>query len=192
MVKKSVKKIVKEEKIIPFNKLSKLEKRVVIAKDVLKQLKTKKFIAASGDYISSNFSSMFNHDISADIKTNYKKIKNCKVCALGACLLTITKFDTKLLFKYIIPNILLDSSPKVDKLFTSIFSPKQLLMIEYAFEGKIGFKYGEQVLKQTLSGEEIDSCINFYGGFPGKDECSEDRLIAIMNNIITNKGIFKP
>lgn len=178
-------------KKVPFSKLSKPQKRVAIAKDVLQQIKQKKYIAEAERYVSRiNFVDAFD-SYGEDIKSNFKKIKDCRVCAMGACLMSATKFANKLNFEDVGHSISDLKNEKVQTLFAEIFSPKQLLLIETAFEGNNGGdKVGEEIF-------EIDSCQ--YANekikcdkFHDKYDNPQSRMIGIMENIIKNKGEFKP
>ena len=178
----------KKRKLIPFSKLSKAEQRVKVAKDVLVQLKNKKYIANMGAYIDGmdlENSGLKNGD---NIKSNFHKIKSCKCCALGSCILSITKFKNTL----IIGDVNSGKYPFYDntkKLF-KMFSPKQLLLIENSFEGKPEgqntSRIGYTVFMADTTFEEKEKCRSFYLQYPD----TELRLIAIMKNIIANKGLF--
>lgn len=191
-MKKQSKKIAK--KVKPFSSLSKPEKRVAIAKDVLQQIKIGKYIAETGSYIGGikfiggeYISDMENEDI----QKNFKKIRKCEVCAMGACLMSVTKFANKLEFGDIGSSITELNNDKVKRLFASIFSPSQLLMIERAFEGDSGgTTVGCDVfdLDEYDFEKQIEKCDEFYKSYFEQEE----RLVAIMKNIIKNKGTFKP
>lgn len=179
-------------KKVPFSKLSKAKKRVAIAKDVLKQIRVGKYIANKGKYISRvDAPDIEDVYYQSDIKKNFSKIKNCNVCAMGACLMSATKFANKLKFQDIGSGVGDLNNPKVKDLFKSIFSPEQLLLIERAFEDKTG---GSTVgcdvfgLEEWDFEKQIQKCSEFYGEYNN----DETRLIGIMNNIIKNKGTFKP
>lgn len=162
-----------------FKTLSKAEQRVAIAKDVVKQIKVKKYVARSGSYIQPKV------NFQGDVRSQFDKIVDCECCALGSCLLSAVKFKNTLEYDDLFSYFERDS--KFTKMLNSIFSTKQQALIEASFEG------GDylQVLETTkfrLTEEEIDKCVDFYYNF--KD--SKKRLIAIMENIISNKGTFKP
>lgn len=179
-------------KKVPFSKLSKAEKRVAIAKDVLQQIRVGKYIADAGRYIYGvDAPDIEDVYYESDIKKNFSKIKECKVCAMGACLMSATKFANKLKFQDIGSGISDLNNPQVKSLFKSIFSPVQLLLIERSFEGRTG---GSTVgcdvfgLDEFDFNQQIEKCSDFYHEYP----TDEDRLVGIMNNIIENKGTFKP
>lgn len=177
-----------------FAKFSLAEKRVVIAQDVLAQLKAKFYIAKKGNYIFY-IDRLEGVKYSADIKKNYAKIKSCTVCALGACLMSITKFENKLTFSdadLFFPGetncqAKRIANKKAKSLFASLFSAEQLLLIENAFEGVSGgTRVGKELFYKNLSSEQKDACTQFYNQY----QVISNRLKAIMENIIKNKGTF--
>lgn len=170
-----------------FAKLDKAGKRVMIAKDILLQLDSKKLIANAGKYIQRD---SLNLKYDEDIKANYHKIKECKVCALGACLMATTKFNNKLKFDDIGDSFGELNLTKTSSLLLDLFSKKQLLLIECAFEGNqdYGDRFSKNAFGIELSPMENQKADNFQSNYEGDDE----RLRTIMENIITNKGTFKP
>lgn len=125
-----------------FSKLPKWKQRVAIAKDVIKQIKVKKYVAEAGAYIKElelldgDYLGIGINNIDRySIKSKFDEIKKCDVCALGACLLSATKFVNKLKFEEIKNVNQLTSSRNVKAIFQSIFTKHQLLIIETTFEG---------------------------------------------------------
>jgi hypothetical protein len=189
-----------------FNILPVNEKAILVAKDVLAQIKAEKYIAYEGSYISFYGSLPFE----GSIKENFNELPQCKVCALGSMLLSSTHLGNVLTTKdmpdYPDADELRDSE-KITNLFNSIFTDKQLLMIETTFEGysefydhnKSGIKKkfqeefnyyecSDRYAKEKLTFDETLACEMFYRKY--KD--SEKRLKAICRNIIKNNGVFIP
>lgn len=174
-------------KVEKFLKLTKAEQRVEVAKDVLKQIKAKRYVGNTGSYIRGVV--VDNVDMNDSVRENFDKIEECDVCAMGACLLSITKYKNMLTFAEL-PFCTSQMGSKVVDLL-SIFTPKQLLLIESAFEG---YDHGADRVAEDVFGyrdglslQEIEKVDNFYAKY------SEDtnRLKAIMENIISHKGTFK-
>jgi len=174
-----------------FNKLSRQEKAVLVAKDVLAQLKTKRYTANAGSYIKDTI----KEDFKGSIQKNFNKIKECKVCALGACLLSSTKLgnilttDDLYLSDYSSVGVSDLDNKNIKKLLKSIFTPSQMYLIESAFEG---FSYDSDrvavdIFKQKCN-DKIEHVVN---SFHRKYDNDKERLIAIMENIISNNGVFK-
>lgn len=192
-----------------FNALPNNEKAVLVAKDVLAQVKANKYIAKTGSYISM----IFENDFEGSIKDNFDQIHQCKVCALGSMLMSSTHLGNILTTKDL-PNYPdaddLRRSDNVTELFSSIFTNKQLLLIETAFESYSKFwnetkrqikkryehtpfiyyegsdRYADG--KEKLTFEETLACEMFNRKYPDDDK----RLNAICRNIIRNKGVFIP
>ena len=190
-----------------FNKLSKAKKAVLVAQDVLAQLEANKYYANTGAYVRF-------HDVisfEGDIKSNFDKLPTCSVCALGSMLLSCTNLGNVLTTDIIMNDRIGHYELKDDnvkQLFSSIFSDKQLLMIETSFEGygdwegrtisyikkwfKQDFSYFESSDRyaddEELSFEETLACQELFLSL----DSDYKRLKAICNNIIKNKGIFIP
>jgi hypothetical protein len=187
-----------------FDALPKNEKAVLVAKDVLKQIKLKKYIPNAGTYIKKNWDFDDLKDLGLkkkdDVRNNFDKIPQCQVCALGSMLLSCTKLGNRLTFNDvdIINGARIDNlnKPKIKKLFKSIFDGYQLLLIENAFEGGsfTADRYANNILGHKLSDSDYNKCNEFYfkyagyGGF--SDESTHNRMVAICENIIKNKGTF--
>ena len=185
-----------------FHKLPKSEKAVLVAKDVLKQISIGRYKPQAGRYIGDLVISDFS-DSNAQINEKFDSIKSCTACALGSILLSCTHLGNKLLFSDIgiigkrkqvgIGNL---KNANVVDLFKDIFSKKQLLLIETAFEGFNGSSYGDdqmsdrfgEYLGKILSKSEAKACDKFTEKYNN----DYDRLVAICENIIENNGKFKP
>lgn len=190
-----------------FHALPQNVKAILVAKDVIAQLKINKYDAIPSRYVRFYYENGDVTDYSeCDIKENFHKISHCEVCALGATLISATRLGNKLLFVDTY-GLVHDENTKVSDLLKSIFSPKQLLLIETAFEGvgydtsqiksryeksdiieQYGMRYASSYLDQNLDFDEAIACNTFYYNYP----LPSDRLFAIMENIITNNGVFVP
>lgn len=189
-----------------FNTLPTNEKAVLVAKDVLTQIKAKRYKPRVGTYmhIASGYKFVGN------IKENFNKIEECQVCALGSMLMSSTHLGNILTTKDIKPCLDRDDlrrSEKVTELFSSIFTNKQLLLIETAFEGysffydinktlikklyqKV-FRYHEssdRYADEILTFDETLACEMFHRKYPA----AEKRLNAMCRNIVRNNGVFIP
>jgi len=185
-----------------FEKLKPYQKRVAIAKDILEQIKAKRYIARAGSYIES---AKLPGGGETPIKKNFNKIKECHVCQIGAIILSTTKFRNKLI-KDDVGGGLHTITNNVYEILKDIFSPKQLLLIEEAYESPYctGDRYAYKIDEKIgLDWDEEDACQDFYDQFLPEnyddlDEdkntamADEDRMIAIMRNIIKHRGTFKP
>lgn len=163
------------------------EKRVIIAKDVIKQINNQKIKPNTGSYINAvdlknNPEFCFYNDDNFDVKENYKNL-SCSACALGSLMLVITSYDNNLQiqdFKH--ENF---KSSKLRKMFYSIFSKRQLALIELAFEVRCTFFY--ENVHDLIEKDKIDSIIRYYETLN-----PYERMMLIMKNIIKNNGTFMP
>lgn len=142
-----------------------MNKRVEIAKDVLSQIAAERIVACPGQYIDTD--------------------ARCQVCALGSMFrvlvddaafeVTKTKNVSKQLAD--IREVLLDH-----------FSSEQLGLIECAFEGAVGYINVDDYEDTDDLPAEVESAL----AYADKYEDPQDRLVAIMQNIVDNDGMFVP
>jgi hypothetical protein len=171
-----------------FKKATKAQKRVMIAQDVLAQLKAKRYVAESGCWVQANYNSAVPL---ADIKYTdsvqelfvEKKIESCNVCALGGLFMSCTNFNNNTLLEDLdfasseLGDLI--EEVKLSNKLNKIFSVKQLKLIEVYFEGNDGYFYENR---------EYDTVKAFYIKYPS----DKKRLQLIMENIVKNDGIFVP
>lgn len=164
--------------------LTSAEMKVAIAKDVIAQLKAKKpkIKVYEGVYFVASLKKPFA-EVGDDLQEAASKIVSCEVCALGAVFLSKARLYNDC------PMSIADGwhgddgkclSFNDDDMrlnLDSLFSNRQLRSIEAAFEG--------------FSSDF--SCIYPDGRermFYEQHDDNKDRMIAIMKNIIANKGEF--
>lgn len=170
------------------------EMRVAIAKDVLKQLASRKFVACRGVWLrDSKLSELPDYAEARYEKDGIKKldvceyvnsINKCQVCALGSIFLSSVK-----LYNNVYMSADKDPGDEAASFFEDLassplkryFSPNQLRYIEATFEGLDGVHYPDTRKEENYANA-------FYRLFPNTD----DRLNAIMQNIVENNGTFKP
>lgn len=160
-----------------FKKLSASQKRVAIAKDILAQIRAKKYIATSGNYaLPVDTRKMITLD--QEHLTGVNQVV-CKVCGIGSAILSIIRlrntFNAYLYF----------NSGEAFKVAKAHFSSKQICQIEAAFERT----EAPGLLPRTglVPGNYVNE-LKF--GLKYKNETN--RLIAIWQNVIKNNGTFKP
>ena len=179
-----------------WKSLTKAEKRVFIAKDVIKQIGKKKIIAknTNGYYSTTEFQEAFDKlagkeilTTKVELQTVFKNTKQCTVCAQGALLLSDILQRNRCKISY-------EDFDKIDERefiksrLRSYWSQLQLELIETAFEESI-MRYMIPGLNIKLYDEAAYFGIktNTSGNYN-----ADKRLVAIMKNIIKNKGTFKP
>ena len=182
---------------------TKWEKRVEIAKDVLKQIKANKYIAEQGTWVCGV--DYYNHinDVlwhakedgikTIDAKKDYTdKLTKCYVCALGSLFVSaIDKYNHTKLNTENTQFLTETKEPKINPLL-KWFTAKQLFLIENAFENGCGGWQDRET--NVFSNKGLDlwyeygvfAVERFYYKYPDPTK----RLVAIMKNIIRNKGTF--
>jgi hypothetical protein len=170
-----------------FKKATKAQKRVMIAKDVLAQIKAERYFPERGKWVRPFWSDdQKSIDIKLDpnssIKDAFKSkaINSCKVCALGGLFMSCTNLNNNttvgdMKTEYYIGEFVNDDV-KISNGLNRIFTQKQLILIESYFEGSQGYFKGDN--EKTLV------FLESYN--------DDERLEMIMQNIIDNDGTFKP
>ena len=168
-----------------FKKANKAQKRVMIAQDVLAQLKAKRYVAESGCWVRIHYSptTVAETDSVQELFVE-KKIESCNVCALGGLFMSCTNFNNNTLLKdldsvseYL--GSLVDEGEKLSNKLNKIFSTNQLKLIEIYFEANDGY----------FRDYDEDGRIE---AFYNKHSSDKKRLKLIMENIVENKGTFVP
>lgn len=151
-------------------KKTKSEMRIAIAKDVLKLLNTRRLTATPGTYLQSS-TVITEKDVEKDRQFG-AKLKNCRVCALGAMFVAEVDLNDRLGCKRLfdegdiqVEGTINLNRPLLTDRLKPFFSMRALSDIERAFED-------EQFWQLT---------------YPEPKK----RLAAIMANIIRSAGTFK-
>ena len=150
-----------------FNKSTKAQKRVMIAQDCIDRINIRLLGARRGSIIRLNDNDRINKEI---LNNNH-----CEVCAKGGLFVSYVGRVNNLDIFNLVSN---EPDNRVHKKLFEIFSLKQLATIEFAFEG---FQY---LLIKIDKPKELRDFYLLY-------ENENERLIAICENIIANKGTFK-
>jgi hypothetical protein len=184
-----------KEKNQAFSKMSKMHKRIAIAKDVIAQVKAKKFKASPGTYCKLKLNKRHKFKTEGEVELQLLMedgaINKCNVCAIGSIFASKVSIGNK--FKIEVRDVggwgdselTIDTDLDDDDMMPSlrgIYTEKELRLIEYVFEGSdIGGFHDSELY-------EFHKTVQSYKKVYRK---AEDRLIAIMENIINNEGIFK-
>lgn len=158
------------------------EKRIAIAKDVIKQVRYLKIspsyyinMIPICHYIDRLEEKGKSYDSNA--QKHLKELRKCEVCALGSMLLS----HIKLFNSVEITDIFSDFECMDNHL--NYFTEKQLILIELAFMG-VMVRFGPT----SLSEKEFNHCLRWRHLIIDEKQ----RVIAIMKNIIKNDGEFIP
>lgn len=187
----------KQPKLIPFSSLSAAERRVRIAQDVIAALKAKRIIADQGCWCrvedGNGVELIVNeNDVEPDVREVFAKAQSCTVCALGGIFVAaVERFNKLPLSNFFIPEVVNDDGEEAYvvedfdygdfvKYLGKFFSGGQLALIENAFELNDGGLTGD-------IGEAKGQACALWGN---QYQTAEERMIAIMRNIIRNEGTF--
>lgn len=164
--------------------MTRKEKKVAIAKDVIANIHMKKLnVKANNGYVESSDKDLeYDKDILCQYLPSEQVAEllkpSCQICARGAMMICkVAKFDNFDLGRYSLEEELSTTEALKDA-----FSEEELGQIEAAFElWGPGSPMGEH---KRLSHEELENWESI--------EKDEDRLLAIMQNIVDHGGEFKP
>ena len=170
-----------------FKKATKAQKRVMIAQDVLAQLKTKRYVAESGCWVQPNYYPDWKQLSDKDSVQELfaaEKIESCNVCALGGLFMSCTNFNNNTLLEDLYDvsgdlGNLIDEKVNLSNKLNKIFSTSQLKLIETYFEANGGY----------FRDYDEDGRIE---AFYNKHSSDKKRLQLIMENIVENEGTFVP
>ena len=181
-----------------FNSLSVEEQRLVLAQDVIAQIKAEKYQACSGAYAIIKQTDENSEGIySLDLQSNLDKV-TCEVCALGGMFISHIKYNNN----YTVEEADGVGIATINKILSKYFDLNQLILMEVAFEQwkpiymldedldiiESGVGHDESLENLNLSAEELQKAYDFT-----KDiDDSNDILLAIMENVVSNKGVFIP
>jgi hypothetical protein len=143
----------------------KAQERVLIAKDALKWVKAGVLTPMAGDYIVPE-NDLDPYDYGMDkVQLRDIVLGKCQVCMKGALFLA-----KAVRYNNVLASQLDLAQCSMDTPMNEHFSPVQLSLIESAFEGW----------------DHVEGCEEFNSRYPD----DSDRMIAILKNIIKNKGTF--
>lgn len=154
-----------------FAKMSKTQKRVAIAKDVIAQIKCEKFIPETSIYVS--FAKPLGpKDEGKELQKLLPLVGECTVCARGALFLSSVRKFNACEFQGVDVVSNTNISFKIERVYDGVcheirseqeskfFSDYQMSMIESAFERRSMNKNGCEP-----QGAVLDRCLHF-GDFP--------------------------
>ena len=165
-------------------KKTRAQLRIQISRDTLKHIEAKSIIVEKGHYL---FNEKLSEFIGESLQECLPKLKECRVCALGALFYSYVERHNNYTIKQLEvgKHIMdLEMRPKL-KLY---FSNKQLGLIETAFERNAGYAFKAGC---TTNNKWRAYYYRDHNGF-SQFEQSDEVLTSIMKNIIKNKGTFKP
>ena len=184
------------------------QRRVMIAKDVLAQIKARRLRPRAGKWLDVGVAAEIRlaaQQLDASVAQLFlaKDMPACECCALGSLFMGCALTSDKTTFSdFVTASASLDEAienPEQKSVLTRYFSPAQLRTIEMAFEDGLGafeFESEEDSWNRTLSDNTEDPTLSprdaklhaWRKRYPKDRDC----LIAIMQNIIDNGGTFKP
>lgn len=177
-----------------YKKASKAEKRVILAKDALKQLNAEKFIATSGVYVRAG------EELKAEIETKgtqkallARDVTPCRVCAKGALFLSRIRAGNTC-------DLVIDGTDDGDY-YTGVPVSADFDTLQRTLSNLFGEVHIDSI-EDAFEAGDWDNTYGGYGAYRRKigtyglttEEDGGDYLTlrSILENIIRNGGRFKP
>jgi len=151
-----------------FAAASPAERRVMVAKDVIAQIKAKRFFATEGTYVDAVDAIPDGTRMDAPLRNILKKVPECHVCAKGAAFLSLVRLANTVK----VGDVLDYYGEKVEN------GPENL--------DKVAWNFLEQFFPIDLLDEMERAFEDMYHGYEIDD--ADERLTAIMQNVIDNDG----
>jgi hypothetical protein len=176
-----------------FQDLNPAQKRVAIAQDVIEQLRAKRFVAAKKVYLRINQIDILatrgnSNNLQAFLTgLSMPEKDDCKACAVGGTFLSICRLDSE--YENPIKEEPEHVIKKMKLFLAKYFSLRQIGLIESAFETSAHNFNHEVNISESAPKHLLEAAENFGLRY---EYDSEQRLIAIMQNIIDNNGCFIP
>lgn len=179
---------------LKFSLATPAQKRVTLARDVLQWLASNKLVAAGSDSGTSTYLEVQTTDHVEPIQLgdllNVGKVNGyaCQACALGSLFAVAVERDLCPLFSAEGKQLGMDGrgarSIHTAMQSAGLFDVRQMVLIEGAYEGKA---YDTSTpFADTDDTDEMARAVAFGKAFEDRG----DRLHAIMDNIIKNRGTF--
>jgi hypothetical protein len=173
--------------------MSRSKRRIAIIKDVIAQLKTQSTpdIISNNSYVSTESEVLDFFDLLGSLGHGEEKAGqyldiitgSCEVCALGSIFLgkiNQSKTTVNDMYSMLYSDGIHDRDIIIGEL-EDIFGKRQLNMIECAFE--------LHDISEELNEESVQKCLEFGN----KHFKTKNRLLAILKNMLKNKGgLFTP
>lgn len=168
------------------------KKAVTIAKDVIEQLRVKRFVASAGtycdiDYLSDDHSSFHdNHEFSDSFQKSFAKDEKivCNVCAIGAVYIGyINRFNN-------VDNdeVMCAEDPQIIETLSGIFSQDQLRLMERIFEND--WISDQPKWLTDMSYDDRNDYEVRCTAYHNRSTSDDSLLRTIMLNVIRNDGEF--
>lgn len=170
------------------NNMKELTKRqknkIVIAEDVIAQIKAKKFIPTSGVYASFPINLTEGDDLQEKL-AGLKRGQACEVCGIGSAFLSCVAIHDDYTVDEKDENYQIIDEDKMRKKLKEFFTVNELAVIEACFEVESGFLDRDGA---TVDPEELESSSGFVDILHEMDET--ERLLWIMQSVINLDGVI--
>ncbi len=164
-----------------FARMTDAQKRIAIAKDVIKQVNAKRIKPTRGIYLETKFAgskiTIADVGLEMELKALYENMPSCNACALGSMFVcAVSKFNNLSIEEHINDGRKIEYDKNV----------YDTIKVQEIYYGR-----PTEYLGQFFSTAQLDELERAFEADKSWDpRSSTERLIAIMKNIIRNKGTF--
>ena len=181
-----------------FLALTPAKRRVAIAKDVIQQLNAEKIIAQRGVYFDESgiekvmeqtyWAGKGATGVAGHGETqvcDLLETSKCTVCGIGAAFVSAVRLGDDLKIKDLAADETWVRDYQMRDYLKRYFDPPQVALIECAFERG---PYYRTNMNQAPSKSDTRAAVAFGRKYDG----DADRMRAIFQNIVSNRGTFRP
>lgn len=169
-----------------FKKMSQVEKKIAIAKDVIALIKAEVLNAEKGYKYETFYKEMIEYTPDSQVQSvlndRIETVK-CDVCAIGAVALAKIRIGNDCTKEDLGAN---ESDNLIDNV-SDIFDEAEMRLMEVMFESVGMTDEAEEMVEEVYGDDTLWQAEAFHQSY--KDDNA--RLIAIMQNIIDNEGEIK-
>jgi hypothetical protein len=163
---------------------------MAVALDVIKQIRIRRYSLTRRAYCKLTAAKGKRLSVDSQLQGQWPQIKRCNVCGIGSTFMSTIRLDNSFKIDFM-DTTLRGASLNEDQIRKRLrrhFSAHQLDLIEVAFMCDVGFAGSNQDSEHPLTRDcPLANEAERYGKqFPAQ----RDRLIAIMQNIVENRGTF--
>lgn len=182
-----------ERRNLAFQNASPARQRILLAKDVIDQIKIGRFAAMTGNWATLDGGSFIPSEDSVQKALLDGTVSQCNVCALGGLMVSCVLFKNKVTGNdYDYGALDFDTLHTRDNNYNAgirrHFSASQLILIELAYEGHDGW-FGSHM---DSEGDVATPTQSKAMTWAEREPDDAKRLVAIMRNIVRNDGRFVP
>lgn len=173
-----------------FQTLSKEQKAVQIAKDVIQSIFEERIVAEAGTYVDSENITLSSLSNEEELQHIFLIQESCKCCALGACFVELVSLEDNCTAEGLNGYNSKTVQSKLRNKLSNIFDPFDISLIETAFEEQLILMDDDDTVFKDEEYDLIDIATKYR--VANNIYSDAEALVHIMCNIIVHNGRFNP